>query len=40
MKGASAREFSPSRSQRGQHQDTGAKMIHAADETTSNIISN
>ena len=22
----------------GQHQDTGAKMIHAADETTSNII--
>src|SRR5256886_15098270 len=23
----------------GQHQDTGAKMIHAADETTSNIIS-
>lgn len=24
---------------KGQHQDTGAKMIHAADETTSNIIS-
>src|SRR5437763_15800276 len=23
----------------GQHQDTGAKVIHAADETTSNIIS-
>src|SRR5437588_2386 len=23
----------------GQHQDTGAKMIHAADETTSNITS-
>lgn len=23
----------------GQHQDTGAKMIHAADETTSNIVS-
>jgi Fe-S cluster assembly protein SufB len=23
----------------GQHQDTGAKMIHAADNTTSNIIS-
>src|SRR5205807_9568288 len=23
----------------GQHQDTGAKMIHAADETTLNIIS-
>lgn len=23
----------------GQHQDTGAKMIHSADETTSNIIS-
>jgi len=23
----------------GQHQDTGAKMIHAADETTSNVIS-
>jgi Fe-S cluster assembly protein SufB len=23
----------------GQHQDTGAKMIHAADETTSNIMS-
>lgn len=23
----------------GQHQDTGAKMIHAADQTTSNIIS-
>ena len=23
----------------GQHQDTGAKMVHAADETTSNIIS-
>tara|TARA_B100001248_G_scaffold220746_1_gene176651 strand:+ start:98753 stop:100168 length:1416 start_codon:yes stop_codon:yes gene_type:complete len=23
----------------GQHQDTGAKMIHAADDTTSNIIS-
>jgi Fe-S cluster assembly protein SufB len=22
----------------GQHQDTGAKMVHAADETTSNII--
>jgi len=22
----------------GQHQDTGAKMIHAADETTSNIV--
>src|SRR5207244_12835874 len=22
----------------GQHQDTGAKMIHAADETTTNII--
>ena len=22
----------------GQHQDTGAKMIHAADETSSNII--
>ena len=23
----------------GQHQDTGAKMIHAANETTSNIVS-
>ena len=23
----------------GQHQDTGAKMIHAADETTSNVVS-
>ncbi len=23
----------------GQHQDTGAKMVHAADETTSNVIS-
>src|SRR5205085_2372476 len=23
----------------GQHQDTGAKMVHAADEPTSNIIS-
>ena len=23
----------------GQHQDTGAKMVHAADETTSNIVS-
>lgn len=23
----------------GQHQDTGAKMIHAADDTTSNIVS-
>ena len=23
----------------GQHQDTGAKMIHAADDTTSNVIS-
>ena len=23
----------------GQHQDTGAKMLHAADETTSNIVS-
>ena len=23
----------------GQHQDTGAKMIHAADETTTNIVS-
>ena len=22
----------------GQHQDTGAKMVHAADETTSNVI--
>ena len=23
----------------GQHQDTGAKMVHAADETTSNVVS-
>ncbi|PYL07334.1 MAG: Fe-S cluster assembly protein SufB [Verrucomicrobia bacterium] len=41
MKGRKARGevFSIALANDGQHQDTGAKMIHAADETTSNIIS-
>src|SRR2546427_7972263 len=41
MKGGKARGevLSIALTNHGQHQDTGAKMIHAADETTSNIIS-
>ncbi|MGV3532458.1 MAG: Fe-S cluster assembly protein SufB [Chthoniobacteraceae bacterium] len=41
LKGRKARGevISIALSNNGQHQDTGAKMIHAADETTSNIIS-
>src|SRR5437870_11705125 len=41
MKGRKARGevLSIALANNGQHQDTGAKMIHAADETTSNIIS-
>lgn len=41
MKGRKARGevISIALANSGQHQDTGAKMIHAADETTSNIIS-
>jgi Fe-S cluster assembly protein SufB len=41
MKGRKARGevVSIALANNGQHQDTGAKMIHAADETTSNIIS-
>ena len=40
MKGRKARGevISIALSNNGQHQDTGAKMIHAADETTSNIV--
>jgi len=40
MKGRKARGevISIALSNHGQHQDTGAKMIHAADETTSNIV--
>ena len=41
MKGEGARGevISIALASNGQHQDTGAKMIHAADETTSNIVS-
>lgn len=41
MKGRKARGevISIALANNGQHQDTGAKMIHAADETTSNVIS-
>jgi len=41
MKGRKARGevISIALANSGQHQDTGAKMIHAADETTSNIVS-
>src|SRR5437899_425854 len=41
MKGRKARGevLSIALANNGQHQDTGAKMIHAADETTSNIVS-
>jgi Fe-S cluster assembly protein SufB len=41
MKGRKARGevISIALANTGQHQDTGAKMIHAADETTSNVIS-
>ena len=41
MKGKRARGevISIALANNGQHQDTGAKMIHAADETTSNIVS-
>jgi len=41
MKGRKARGevISIALSNTGQHQDTGAKMIHAADETTSNVVS-
>jgi Fe-S cluster assembly protein SufB len=41
MKGRKARGevISIALANNGQHQDTGAKMIHAADETTSNIVS-
>ena len=41
MKGRKARGevISIALANTGQHQDTGAKMIHAADETTSNIVS-
>ena len=40
MKGRKARGevISNALANDGQHQDTGAKMIHAADETTSNIV--
>lgn len=40
MKGRKARGevISIALANNGQHQDTGAKMIHAADETTSNIV--
>jgi len=38
-KGARGEVVSIALSGDGQHQDTGAKMIHAADNTTSNIIS-
>jgi Fe-S cluster assembly protein SufB len=38
-KGARGEVISIALAGEGQHQDTGAKMIHAADETTSNIIS-
>ncbi|MGJ8676085.1 MAG: Fe-S cluster assembly protein SufB [Akkermansiaceae bacterium] len=41
MKGKRARGevISIALANNGQHQDTGAKMIHAADDTTSNVIS-
>jgi Fe-S cluster assembly protein SufB len=41
MKGRKARGevISIALANSGQHQDTGAKMIHAADETTSNVVS-
>jgi Fe-S cluster assembly protein SufB len=41
MKGRKARGevISIALAKDGQHQDTGAKMIHAADETTSNVVS-
>jgi Fe-S cluster assembly protein SufB len=41
LKGRKARGevLSIALSNNGQHQDTGAKMIHAADETSSNIVS-
>lgn len=41
MKGRKARGevVSIALANNGQHQDTGAKMIHAADETTSNVVS-
>jgi Fe-S cluster assembly protein SufB len=41
MKGKRARGevISIALANNGQHQDTGAKMIHAADETTSNVVS-
>ncbi|HBO56998.1 MAG TPA: Fe-S cluster assembly protein SufB, partial [Opitutae bacterium] len=38
-KGARGEVLSIALANDGQHQDTGAKMIHLADETTSNIIS-
>jgi Fe-S cluster assembly protein SufB len=38
-KGARGEVLSIALAHDGQHQDTGAKMIHAADNTTSNIIS-
>lgn len=40
MKGRKARGevISIALASEGQHQDTGAKMVHAADETTSNIV--
>lgn len=41
MKGRKARGevVSIALANNGQHQDTGAKMVHAADETTSNVVS-
>ena len=41
MKGRKARGevISIALANSGQHQDTGAKMVHAADETTSNVVS-
>ncbi|MDB6132425.1 MAG: sufB [Verrucomicrobiales bacterium] len=41
MKGRRARGevISIALANNGQHQDTGAKMVHAADETTSNVVS-
>jgi Fe-S cluster assembly protein SufB len=41
MKGRKARGevISIALANTGQHQDTGAKMVHAADETTSNVVS-
>ena len=38
-KGARGEVISIALANSGQHQDTGAKMIHAADDTTSNVVS-